>query len=440
MGLELSDIFITLKPRTGWKRAKTQDELVAAMASATKVLPGMRAVYTQPIEMRINEMVAGIRADLGIKLYGEDLETLKAKAEEIEKVVKSIPGAADTTTEQVTGLPVLRIRVDNEALSRYGVPAQQVLDAVKAVGGIDVGEIIEPGRRFPLVVRLPMAYREDPQALEQISISTASGQRLPLTQLVRIEESTGPSTIQRDWGERRIIVQTNVRGRDIGSFVKEAQERIGREVALPVGYTVEWGGQFEHLERAEKRLYVVVPLALALILSLLYLTFRSLRDAVMIFSGVLFARVGGILGLYVMGLPFTISAGVGFVALAGASILEGLILVSSIRDRMAHGVPKREAIEQARLARLRPVLMTGTVAALGFVPMMLATGIGAEVQRPLATVIVFGMACDTFLTMLALPVLYLLFGKGPIVHAANDQETVESITVEPTDERQAVRP
>ena len=199
--------------------------------------------------------------------------------------------------------------------------------------------------------------------------------------------------------------------------MKEARERIGRDVPLPVGYTIEWGGQFQHLERAERRLYIVVPLALALILSLLYLTFRSLRDAVMIFSGVLFARVGGVLGLYAMGLPFTISAGVGFVALAGASILEGLILVSSIRDRMAHGVPKREAIEQARLTRLRPVLMTGTVAALGFVPMMLATGIGAEVQRPLATVIVFGMACDTFLTMLALPVLYLLFGEGPRVDA-----------------------
>jgi cobalt-zinc-cadmium resistance protein CzcA len=422
MGLELSDIFITLKPRTDWKRAKSQDELVATMANATKRLPGMRAVYTQPIEMRINEMVAGIRADLGIKLYGDDLEMLKAKAEEIEKVIKSIPGAADTTTEQVTGLPVLRIRVDNEALARYGVASRQVLDAVRAVGGIDAGEIIEPGRRFPLVVRLPMVYREDPAALERISLSTASGQRLPLSQLVQIEESTGPSTIQRDWGERRIIVQTNVRNRDIGSFVKESQERIGREVSLPVGYTIEWGGQFEHMKRAEQRLYIVVPLALAIILGLLYLTFRSLRDAVMIFSGVLFARVGGILGLFIMGLPFSISAGVGFVALAGASILEGLILVSAIRDRMARGVPKREAIEQARLARLRPVLMTGTVAALGFVPMMLATGIGAEVQRPLATVIVFGMACDTFLTMLALPVLYLLFGKGPSIEAENRQE------------------
>ena len=223
----------------------------------------------------------------------------------------------------------------------------------------------------------------------------------------------GPSTIQREWGQRRIIVQTNVRGRDIGSFVKEAQARIAGEVELPVGYSIGWGGQFENMIRAERRLYFVVPLALALILSLLYLTFHSFRDALMIFSGVLFARVGGVVGLWVMGLPFTISAGVGFVAQAGASMLEGLILVSAIRDRMVHGMSKREAIEQARLARLRPVLMTGMVAALGFVPMMLSTGIGAEVQKPLATVVVFGMACDTFLTMLALPVLYLLFGKGP---------------------------
>ena len=247
MGMELSDIFITLKPREEWKRAKTQAELVAAMASATKVLPGMRAVYTQPIEMRINEMVAGIRADLGIKLYGDNLETLKAKAEDIEKVVKTIHGAADTTVEQVTGLPVLRINVDNEALSRYGVPAQAVTDAIRSVGGIDVGEIIEPGRRFPLVIRLPMSYREDPNALESISITTASGQRLPLTRLASLEATSGPSTIQRDWGERRIIVQTNVRGRDIASFVRETQERIRGEVKLPTGYTIEWGGQLRAL-------------------------------------------------------------------------------------------------------------------------------------------------------------------------------------------------
>lgn len=413
MGLEVGDIFVTLTPRERWKRAKTQDGLVKAMAELTETLPGMRAAYTQPIEMRINEMVSGIRADVGIKLYGDDLATLKTKAEEILRIVLQIPGAADVSAEQITGQPVLRVEVDWEALSRYGVSARQVLDAVKAAGGISVGEVLEPGRRFPLVVRLPESYRDDPHALEQVLIATASGQRLPLTQLARLEEVTGPSTIQRDWGRRRVVIQTNVRGRDLGSFVEEARRRIDSHITIPNGYTLEWGGQFEHMQRAEKRLFIVVPVALALILSLLYLTFHSFRDALMISSGVLFARVGGVFGLWFMGLPFTISAGVGFVALAGASMLEGLILVSAIRDRIAHGVAKREAIEQARLARLRPVLMTGTVAALGFLPMMLSTGIGAEVQRPLATVVFFGMVCDTFLTMLALPVLYLLFGKGP---------------------------
>ena len=414
MGFEVTDVYITLTARDLWKKAKTQDELVQAMSEVTEKLPGMRAVYSQPIELRINEMVAGIRADLGIKLFGEDLEVLKEKGAEIERVVKQIPGAADVSTEQITGLPVLRVEVDRDALARYGIPARQVLDYVKAVGGIKVGEVLEPDRRFPLVVRLPMSYRDDPRALEKILIPTASGQRLPLTRLAHVEETTGPSTIQREWGRRRIVVQANVRGRDIGSFVEETQAKVASQVQLPVGYLIEWGGQFENMQRAERRLLIVVPLALALILSLLYLTFHSFRDALMIFSGVLFARVGGVLGLWLRGMPFTISAGVGFVALAGASMLEGLVLVSYIRDRMAHGVPKREAIEQARLARLRPVLMTGMVAALGFVPMMLSTGIGAEVQRPLATVVFFGMVCDTFLTMLALPVLYLLFGKGPL--------------------------
>ncbi len=413
MGFEVTDVFITLRPRDEWTKAETQEELVEAMSNVTRTLPGMRAIYSQPIEMRINEMVAGIRADLGIKLFGPDLEVLKEKAAEIEAVVETIPGAADVSTEQITGLPVLRVVVDRQALSRHGVSARQVLDAVTAAGGLKVGEVLEPDRRFPMAIRLPMDYRDDPDSLSRILIPTASGQRLPLTRLAKLETISGPSTIQREWSERRIIVQTNVRGRDIGSFVEEAQRRIEDEVTLPTGYMITWGGQFEHMIRAENRLMIVVPVALILILSLLYLSFHSLRDALMIFSGVLFARVGGVLGLWVMGLPFTISAGVGFVALAGASMLEGLVLVSYIRDRMAQGMPKREAIEDARLARLRPVLMTGTVAALGFVPMMLSTGIGAEVQRPLATVVVFGMACDTFLTMLALPILYLLFGKGP---------------------------
>ncbi len=444
MGFEVSDVYLMLKPREGtypiarppllsppaawwrywaqkpvggWKKAETQDELVAKMAEVTEKLPGMRAVYSQPIELRINEMVAGIRADLGIKIFGPDLDVLKDKAAEVERVVKEIPGAADVSAEQITGLPVLRIVVDRQALSRYGVSARQVLDAVSEAGGMKVGEVIEPDRRFPLAIRLPLSYRDDPRAFEKILFTTAAGQRLPLTRLAKLEEVTGPSTIQREWGERRIIVQSNVRGRDIGSFVEEAQAKIAAQVKLDGDYRIEWGGQFENMKRAETRLLIVVPLALALILSLLYLTFHSFRDALMIFSGVLFARVGGVLGLWIRGMPFTISAGVGFVALAGASMLEGLILVSYIRDKMAHGLPKREAIEAARLARLRPVLMTGTVAALGFVPMMLSSGVGAEVQKPLATVVFFGMVCDTFLTMLALPVLYLLFGKGPQVGA-----------------------
>jgi cobalt-zinc-cadmium resistance protein CzcA len=411
MGMELSDVFITLKARSKWKKAKSQEELTEKMQRVTNTLPGMETLYTQPIEQRINEMIAGIKADVGAKLFGPDLNVLRAKADEIEKVIAAIPGASDVQAEQITGQPILTIEVDRQAASRHGIPVRKILEAVSAIGGINVGEILEPNRRFPLVVRLDPKYRNNPGDVSRILIPTVSGGRLPLTKLAKIEVKTGPSTIPREWGKRRIVIQSNVRGRDLRSFVEEAQKRVKQDVKLPPGYYVTWGGQFENLIRAERRLLLVVPVALVLIMSLLYLTFQSLRDAFMIFSGVFFARVGGQLGLMFMGLPFTISAGVGFIALAGASMLQGLVLVSAIRDRMAHGVPKREAIEQARLARLRPVLMTGMVAALGFVPMMLSTGLGAEIQRPLATVVVFGMIVNTFMTMLALPSLYLLFGK-----------------------------
>ena len=415
MGLEISDVFVALKPRSEWKKAKTQEELVEAMAKVTEELPGTATAYSQPIEQRINEMIAGIRADLGVKIFGDDLEELKRQAAKVEAILRRVPGSADVSTEQITGLPVVGIEVDRDQASRYGVPARLVLDAIEAVGGLKVGEVREGERRFPLVVRLPEKVRDDPDSLRNIMIPTSDGRRIKITDLAKFDPGEGPSTIQREWGKRRIIVQANVRGRDVGSFVRDAQARIDESVLpdLPTGYTIRWGGQFQNMQRAEKRLWIVVPLALLLTLGLLYLTFGSMRDALMIFSGVLFARVGGVIGLYVTGQPFTISAGVGFVALAGASMLEGLVLVSAIRDRLAKGTPHREAIETAAMARLRPVLMTGTVAALGFVPMMISTGIGAEVQRPLATVVVFGMACDTFLTMLALPALYLLFGKPP---------------------------
>ena len=418
MGLELSDVFITLTPRERWKRATTQEELTQRIAEAAKVLPGMKALMTQPIEMRANEMIAGVRGDVGVKIFGDDLETLKAKAKEVEAVLKGIPGAADVVTEQITGMPVLEARIDEAEIARYGIPRRRVLDWIEAVGGIAVGEVREGQKRFPLVVRLARTLREDTELLRELIVPTDDGGRIPLARLVKLEPVTGPSTITREWGQRRILVQLNVRGRDVGSFVEEAQKSVEPLVKYPL--SVRWGGQFEHLERARAKLYVVVPLALVLILGLLYLSFGSMRDALMVFSGVLFARIGGILGLWIRGMPFSISAGVGFVALAGAAILEGLILVSYIRRLMAAGMPKREAIEEARLVRLRPVLMTGLVAALGFVPMAFSTGIGAEVQRPLATVVVFGIATDTVLTMLVLPVLYLLFGKGPPVKSRPD--------------------
>lgn len=427
MGLEISDVFVALKPLEHWKRARNQEELVEEMAHEVALLPGMEAVFSQPIEQRINEMIAGIRADLGIKIFGDDLDELTRLAAEVERVVNRVPGAADVSTEQITGLPVLRVEANRQALARYGISTRQVLDAIAAVGGKPVGEVREGERRFPLVVRLPETYRLSPESLRQIMITTSSGQRLPLTRLANLVESPGPSTIQREWGKRRIVVQSNVRGRDVGSFVEEAQQRIAAEVSLPTGYTIEWGGQFENMLRAKQRLMLVVPLALAMIVSLLYLTFHSLRDAMLIFCGVFFACNGGIFGMWYRGMPFTISAGVGFIALAGASMLMGLVLVSAIRDRIAHGMPKEEAIRQAGMIRLRPVLMTGTVAALGFVPMMLSTGIGAEVQRPLATVVVFGMVSATLLTMVALPSLYMIFGRETI---ATDQESIDDLEID----------
>ena len=317
-------------------------------------LPGTRALLTQPIEMRINEMIAGIRGDVGIKIFGDDLEAIKTKAKEVEAVLKQIPGATDVFTEQITGQPIERAQINDEAVARYGVPRSDVLAVVESVGGIHVGEIREGQRRFPLVVKLAEQYRDDPDALSTVVVPTASGQHIPLTQLLTFENTTGPAVITREWGRRRILVQCNVRGRDLGGFVEEAQARINPLIQYPL--SIGWGGQFEHFERARARLYIVVPMALLLIFSLLYLSFRSIRDSLMVFSGVLFARVGGVLGLWIRGIPFSVSAGVGFVALAGAAMLEGLVLVSYIRRLMKQGLPKREAIEQARLIRLRPVL------------------------------------------------------------------------------------
>ncbi|MGK4008346.1 CusA/CzcA family heavy metal efflux RND transporter [Sorangium sp. So ce1036] len=423
MGLELSDMFITLRPREAWKRAATQDELVEAMEAELAGMPGMRVIYTQPIEMRVNEMVAGIRADLGVKLFGDDFDTLKQKAREIEAVLKRIPGAADVVTEQLTGQPVLEIAVDRDAIARHGIAAADVLEVVEALGAREVGQLQEGERRFPVVLRIDDRHREDAASIGRILVTAAGGERIPLARLAKIRTVEGPTAIQREWAKRRIVVQANVRGRDVGTYVEEARDRLDREVELPPGYYVRFGGQFEHLERAQARLLVVVPAALGLILLLLYLTYGRLLDAVRVFTGVPFAAIGGVVALWLRDLPFSISAGVGFVALSGVAVLGDMVLVSTIRQLTATGMPVRDAIELAAERRLRPVLMTALVASLGFVPMALNTGVGAEVQRPLATVVIGGVISSTLLTLLVLPVLYSVVGGRRRAGAAGGTDT-----------------
>lgn len=411
MGIEVSDVFITLKPREQWTRAHTQEELVLAMREEFDGLPGMRMLYTQPIEMRVNEMIAGIRGDLGIKLFGDDLELLKSKSAEIERILKSIPGAVDPYTEQITGQPVLEVRVDQEAIARYGISARSVLDLVEGIGGIEVGEIREGQRRFELLLRLDERFRHDANAIGKILVLTVDGKRIPLSRLAKIRSVEGPSTITREWQRRRILIQCNVSGRDIAGFVKEVQQRLDTELELPVGYHVEYGGQFEQLERARLRLMIVVPFALSLILLLLFISTNSVRDALIIFTGAPFAALGGIVALWFRDMPFTISAGVGFVAVCGVAMLNGLVMVETIKTLLREGLDIALAIEESAIQRLRPVLMTALVAGLGFVPMALNTGVGAEVQAPLATVVVGGVISDCLLTLLALPALYYLFGS-----------------------------
>ncbi|MFO1096502.1 MAG: CusA/CzcA family heavy metal efflux RND transporter [Planctomycetaceae bacterium] len=410
MGVELTDTFITLKPRSQWKQAKTQAELTDLIDKSLRDLPGQRLAYSQPIEMRINEMVSGVRSDLGVKLFGDDFTVLVSKAQEIETVLKSIVGAADVAVEQVTGQPVLQIKVNQDQIARYGVSAQDVLELAESIGSKPVGEIVEGPFRFPLVVRLPEEFRDSPQSIGNMLVSTPKGERIPLSRLASIEVVEGPSTITREWGQRRITITANVRGRDLGTFVAEARRRIGEEVSLPSArYRVEYGGQFENLERARNRLMIVVPLALVLILILLYMTYHNIVDALRVFTGIPFAWVGGIFALWLRDMPFSISAGIGFIAMSGVAVLDDMILVSYIRQLRQKGLPLDEAVTQAAITRLRPVLMTTLVASLGFLPMAFSDGMGAEVQRPLATVVIGGVIGAMIMSLLVLRVLYLIF-------------------------------
>ncbi|HEX7376737.1 MAG TPA: CusA/CzcA family heavy metal efflux RND transporter [Pirellulales bacterium] len=414
MGVELTDTFITLKPRKRWKRARTQAELTSLIERELRDMPGQRLLFLQPIEMRMNEMVSGVRADVAVKLYGDDLDVLAAKGKEIEAILSRVPGGADVSVEQTTGQPVLEIKLDQEQLARHGVPAKVVTDIIESIGSKALGEVIEGQLRFPLVVRLPDSMREGTAGVGSIMVPTASGERLPLSRLAKIRIVQGPSTITREWGQRRITVSANVRGRDVGSFAAEAEQRIKARLTLPPGrYFYEFGGQFEHLQRARERLLIVVPLAAILIFTLLYFTYHNAVDALRVFTGVPFGWVGGVFALWLRDMPFSISAAIGFIALSGVAVLDDMILVSYVRQLRDQGLPLEDAVMQAAKTRLRPVLMTTLVASLGFLPMAFSTGMGAEVQRPLATVVIGGVIAAMVMSLLVLRVLYLLF-KSPI--------------------------
>jgi cobalt-zinc-cadmium resistance protein CzcA len=410
MGVELTDMFITLHPREQWTQATSQDELTDLVQQTLRQIPGQRIAMTQPIEMRLNEMISGVRSDVAVKLFGDDFAVLVDKADEIARVLRSIEGNADVNVEQVTGQPVLQIVVKQDEIARYGVSATEVLNVVESLGSFPLGEVFEDQLRFPLIIRLPERLRASPEAIGAIEIHTATGQRIPLERLATLRVVQGPSTITREWGYRRINISSNIRGRDIGSFVAEAQSRIASEVQLPTGrYHLEWGGQFENLISARKRLMIIVPMALALILVLLYLTYRNLVDSVRVLTGIPFAWTGGIIALWLRDMPFSISAAIGFVALSGVAVLDDMLLVTTIRNLRRTGMALHDAIETAAMTRLRPVLMTTLVAAVGFFPMAFNTGIGSEVQRPLATVVIGGVISAMIMSLLVLRVLYSVF-------------------------------
>jgi heavy metal efflux system protein len=413
MSVDFSDLYIALKSPSEWTSANTREELVEKMSDALeKGVPNASFSFSQPIELRVAELIAGVRSDIAIKLFGDDLDTLKKTADQIARVVKRVTGAEDVKVEAVSGLPQLQIKPNRAAIARYGLNVEEVNDLVESiVAGKPAGLVYEGEQRFDLTVRYMDEASRDVDTIKNLLIPAPHGVRVPLSQVADIALLEGPAQISREGTRRRISVELNVRGRDIGSFVEEAQSAIENQVKLPVGYYTTWGGQFENLERASARLLIVVPLALFLIFVLLFTTFNSVKQAILIYTGIPFAIVGGVLALALRGMPFSISAGVGFIALFGVAVLNGVVMVSYINRLRDEGKSIEEAVSEGAEIRLRPVLMTALVASLGFIPMALATSAGAEVQRPLATVVIGGLITSTLLTLLILPTLYRWFER-----------------------------
>jgi cobalt-zinc-cadmium resistance protein CzcA len=412
----VADTFIVMKPRIEWPDPrKPKAVLIAEIEAAAARIPGSKYEFTQPIQMRFNELIAGVRAEVAIKIYGDDLDTLVDLGGQVETLLQSVSGSADVQAEQVTGLPMLSVTPDRGRLARYGLNVADVQRTLTiAIGGHAAGQVFEGDRRFDVVVRLHDDRRESIDAIRRLPVALSDGSSIPLHEVADVEIVVAPNQISRENGKRRIVVTSNVRGRDLGSFISELQSGLPQDVDLPAGYWVEFGGTFEQLQSASERLAIVVPLALLLIFALLYGAFGSARDALLVFSGVPLALTGGVLSLWLRGMPFSISAAVGFIALSGVAVLNGVVMLSFIRDLRVKGLSMDDAILEGAMVRLRPVLMTALVASLGFVPMALNVGIGAEVQRPLATVVVGGILSSTLLTLVVLPALYRLAGTRDV--------------------------
>jgi cobalt-zinc-cadmium resistance protein CzcA len=440
----ISDGYVMLKPRAEWPDpSRSKADLVEDIERAAREIPGSNYEISQPIQLRVNELISGVRSDVGVKIFGDDLDLLLETARQVQFAISGIRGATDVKTEQVAGLPILTVKLDRQALSRYGLSVADVQNVVEiAVGGKSAGKLFEGDRRFDIVVRLPENLRENLDAIratpiplppaDEASASTirtalrdapaAQIRYVPLSSVATVDATPGPNQISRENGKRRIVVTANVRERDLGSFVTDAQQAVADKVKLPAGYWIGWGGQFEQLVSATERLTIVVPVALLLVFMLLFMSLGSIADALLVFSGVPLALTGGIAALLLRELPLSISAGVGFIALSGVAVLNGLVIIAFIERLRAEGKPLLEAVHDGALTRLRPVLMTALVASLGFVPMAIATGAGAEVQRPLATVVIGGIISSTVLTLLVLPAFYVLFRK----ETANPKEAARA--------------
>ena len=428
----ISDGYIMLKPMSEWPEPrKSRDELLAAVQEVVGKIPGNNYEFSQPIQLRFNELISGVRSDVAVKIFGDDMDVLNKTAEEVSSKLQKIPGASEVKVEQTTGLPMLTVNIDRQKSARYGLNVADIQDAVAtAIGGREAGTLFEGDRRFDILVRLPESLRNDLESMKRLPIPLPRGSGgvegrtnfIQLAEVASFELAPGPNQVSRENGKRRIVVSANVRGRDVGSFVADAEAALA-QVKIPAGYWTSWGGTFENLQSATQRLQIVVPVSLLLVFVLLFAMFGNVRDGLLVFTGIPFALTGGILALWLRDIPMSISAAVGFIALSGVAVLNGLVMISYIRSLREEGAQLDAAIREGALTRLRPVLMTALVASLGFIPMAIATGTGAEVQRPLATVVIGGILSSTLLTLLVLPILYRL--------AHRPDEELEDVTAEP---------